>query len=157
MGPADRFYVRRPIERRDRGLRCRLFVEIHPPYGTASNATKNFPVATYGTEAIVDTGSERTLIRADIADRIGLELSNFTDIVIPGVPKPVECFTAYAQLRFSGDNHRIWGVPCDIVVVKDMRHEVLLGMDSFEEGEIRVNFRENWWSFQVTGEPTHDA
>ncbi len=122
---------------------CALTVTVRSPVGA-------LPRLTVEAIGIVDTGSEVTLLRPDLARALRLDITGSMEIAHPAHPDPVECLTTFAEIMMHGEKRRIWVIPQPLLVAPGyMRPGLILGMDCFREGKLTIHFPERWWRFTV--------
>jgi hypothetical protein len=105
--------------------------------------------------ALIDTGSQATMIRPDVASMLGLGLVGVDDVQHPSLEAPVTCPTTYADVTIIGRGDSAWTFDVTPIVAPGLKATpFVLGMDAFEGGELRIDFVVRAWSFRVPPEGT---
>jgi len=124
-------------------------VHLLPPRGTLECASSGLPLRRWEGPALIDTGSQATLIRSDVAEVVGLDPRGVTRIQHPIHGGPVECMTTFGEASIQGEDGRCWTLDIPLVVAQGLMTPFVLGMDAFEQGELIIDFVRRRWGFSV--------
>jgi len=137
------FRVEREIRE---GWICGLKVDLKcPPEPGAT-----LPLRHIETWAYVDTGSSGSLIRQDLAERLALLQSGVVTLTHAVHEGPAHCLTVHLDVILHGERRSSCALPMDLAMAPgDMEPGVILGMDAFREGVLRIDQPRRCWSFEL--------
>lgn len=111
--------------------------------------------------ALLDTGASHCVMRASLAQRLGLRTRPWTLPMVTANGQPLSITTSANVPTVIGDRHITWNV----ALVPDLKHEIILGCDLLHHLEARIDFKKKQLhlcgsepiKFTIGGAPTVSA
>lgn len=127
---------------------CYLRVEVIPPRGVLAAGPRVV-------RAIVDTGAEASVLTDRVASELHLPMEGVDEVTL-GFAEPVTCMVTAADLVFHTmgprQRHGVYTMRSSLFVARgefDPDFDLLLGADAWEEGELRIHYPHQRWSFRT--------
>ncbi|XP_046141945.1 uncharacterized protein LOC123987838 [Osmia bicornis bicornis] len=104
----------------------------------SNNMTKEIKINNITLNALIDTGSQLTIIRASSADKLNAPVLNKVDVTLSGLGKHTVSTLGYFSSVVNIDNSDF---PCNIYVVPDnaIYLDVIVGRDILSQAEVKID------------------